>query len=334
MFKWVKRSQKRNTPKNTMKEIAIQTEQGLNIVNYSERNLLGKGEVGQVFKGYLEGKIVAIKIARKSGYGQGVAAETRVNREKKLLSLHHPNLANIVGINTEHKDNLGRECVVIVSEFVEGADCEKLTEHSIRPEVATYTAYESAKGLAQLHKNRIVHRDIKPENILISNEGEVKICDFGLSKPQESEEVTTPGQFVGTLLFSPPEQLKDSSKVDEKSDIYSWAATMHLLVTGQYFLQDLMEECIDSNAPHIHWSIAERMLKEESKVKLGSSRVYEDLERTEMNRIFRYILMKALSFDKDERPSMRNIVKVLETHCREDLMKGKVLLRRLVGNMQ
>ena len=100
-------------------------------------------------------------------------------------------------------------------------------------EAITVTLH-ATRGLAAMHHRGIVHRDVKPENIFMSTEGEVKLGDLGLSRWGEgNESLTQPGTTLGTPLYMPPEQWKDSSHVGCSSDVWAMGTTLYFLCAGR-----------------------------------------------------------------------------------------------------
>ncbi|MCC7431237.1 sigma 54-interacting transcriptional regulator [bacterium] len=87
-------------------------------------------------------------------------------------------------------------------------------------------------GLDALHKHKLVHRDLKPQNILINEDEKVKITDFDLIKLDDASTLTTTGAFIGTVKYSSPEQCKDATKIDSRSDLYSLGVIFYELLTG------------------------------------------------------------------------------------------------------
>lgn len=84
-----------------------------------------------------------------------------------------------------------------------------------------YYLYEILSGLDQCHRNKILHRDVKPANVLISNAGDVKLCDLGLARSEEGTRTYTPGDRIVTLWYRPPELLLRTSTYDTKVDMWS-----------------------------------------------------------------------------------------------------------------
>ena len=100
--------------------------------------------------------------------------------------------------------------------------------------VAMLVLQDSCNALKYAHSKNIIHRDIKPGNILISRRGEIKLADFGIASDASDREngITISGSSLGTPAYMSPEQFEDSSKVDERADIYSLGIMLYEMVTG------------------------------------------------------------------------------------------------------
>lgn len=120
-----------------------------------------------------------------------------------------------------------------VMEFVEGESISLDTQvgESLQSKIAK--VIQICNGLEALHSVGIIHRDLKPENILVTNEGKIKITDFDLVKLNESQTLTASGAFIGTIKYSSPEQCKDASRIDLRSDLYSLGVIFYEMVTGE-----------------------------------------------------------------------------------------------------
>ena len=125
----------------------------------------------------------------------------------------------------------------IAEEFVDGVSLEQLIkrERYLSNEAAALIFYEVCKALQHAHEKGVVHRDMKPGNILISNQGEVKLVDFGIATSLEDSEegLTRDGMTLGTPSYIPPEQIDNAKSVDRRADIYSLGVVLYEMLTGK-----------------------------------------------------------------------------------------------------
>ncbi len=153
---------------------------GFDYGDYHVRSLLGKGAMAEVYLATdrRNGKNVALKVLPR-GFGNADARVRRFEREAHAMtSTKHPNVVAIYEVGKYNRTPF------IAMEYVDGPTLrEVLDAGSLTPERAFDLARQMAEGLAAAHVCGIVHRDLKPENVMISSNGEVKILDFGLSKP-------------------------------------------------------------------------------------------------------------------------------------------------------
>jgi tRNA A-37 threonylcarbamoyl transferase component Bud32/outer membrane protein assembly factor BamB len=160
------------------------------------------------------------------------AAEDTVQRFfREAQSVARLNHHGIVGIQ-----NVGQEgdYYYIRMEYVDGDTVENIIkkEHKLDWHLATKIVLDTAEALSHAHKKGVVHRDIKPENIMLTQQGEVKVMDFGLAKQvQAATKVSVTGQIVGTPFFMSPEQAGGKT-VDARSDIYSLGVSYYYMLTG------------------------------------------------------------------------------------------------------
>jgi tetratricopeptide (TPR) repeat protein len=202
---------------------------------------LGQGGMGQVHAAHdtLLERQVAIKTL---GHGPDAdpLARPRLRREAlAAAALDHPFICKIFEVG-EHD---GRDFIVM--EYVEGRTLDALiADRSITPRQVLDIAHELSQALEEAHRRGIVHRDLKPSNIMVSNQGHVKVLDFGIARRtppvQEdaatqalSGESTEPGTRLGTLAYMSPEQVL-GSPLDPRSDVFSLGVIFHELASGQH----------------------------------------------------------------------------------------------------
>jgi len=207
--------------------------------HYKLVSRLGGGGMGTVFQAIDDrtGRLVAVKVIRKSAMQRPNAIE-RFKREIVALSkLRHPNI-----VAAYEAGQLG-QYHYLVMEYIEGRDIgywvAKLKRLPI--EMACEIARQSALGLDHAHKLGFLHRDIKPSNLIAVRKTDglldVRILDFGLARAYEGNpdeaRVTRTGQIVGTVDYLAPEQAQGSSKVDGRSDVYALGVTLFEMISGR-----------------------------------------------------------------------------------------------------
>ena len=173
---------------------------------------------------------VAVKIL-KTEFG-GTDIGTRFRREGRTAAgLSHPNIVQVYDAGEDEFE--GRNVSYIVMEFVPGGDLKRLIDENgplSDDEISVLDG--AAMGLAHAHERGIVHRDVKPHNILLDERGRPKITDFGIARALDATVATRTGSYLGTALYSSPEQLK-GERVTPKSDVYSLGATLYHAAVGE-----------------------------------------------------------------------------------------------------
>jgi hypothetical protein len=174
-------------------------------------------------------RVVLLKKLTLRGSGQFVE---RFKREARLMmEFKHD---HIVHVYDHFKEG---SSYYIVEEFVDGISLDELIrkERFLSNDAAMLILYEVAKALKYAHDKGVIHRDIKPGNILISNQGEVKLVDFGIATSLEEtdEGLTREGMVLGTPCYIPPEQIADAKNVDRRADIYSLGVVLYEMLTGK-----------------------------------------------------------------------------------------------------
>lgn len=199
---------------------------------YDIRRELGRGAMGIVYEGfdpYIE-RIVALKTVQKSIIDSSEAEEafSRFRREAQAAGrLTHP---NIVSVYEYGEDN---DIAFIAMEFVTGKELKSFFDRGER-----FPVKDSIQIMSQLlyaldysHAHNVVHRDIKPANIVINDDEQVKVVDFGIARI-ESSELTQVGTVLGTPTYMSPEQFMGIG-VDGRSDLYSAGVILYQFLTGE-----------------------------------------------------------------------------------------------------
>jgi serine/threonine-protein kinase len=198
---------------------------------------IADGGMGAVYKAQDEEfeRLVALKVLHPQLASNATVVE-RFRREARHASqLLHKNIVTLYEFG--QADGM----YFIALEFIEGIDLAEYIRRKgrVEPEEARRIIVQACKGLEVAFSQGITHRDIKPSNFLLANVGEgrcrVKLTDLGLARAAEDEEfrVTRAGTTVGTVDYMAPEQARDSSRADVRSDIYSLGCTLYHMLTGQ-----------------------------------------------------------------------------------------------------
>lgn len=191
---------------------------------------IGSGGMSIVYKAKDTklGRYVAIKILRDEFcYDDDFVAKFKVEAQASA-SLAHINIINIYDVGNEEK------VYYIVMEYVDGMTLKehiKIKEKLSNEETMRIGAC-IASALDCAHTNHIFHRDIKPQNIMITNDGKVKVADFGIARIATEATIPVADMASGSVHYIPPEQAK-SGHSDGRSDIYSLGITMFEMITGE-----------------------------------------------------------------------------------------------------
>jgi len=175
---------------------------------------------------------VAVKVMSKAGdHGDGLFSERFLREARIAAQLTHPNIVRVYDCG-ETEDSY-----YLVLEYIEGESCrDKLDQWGAFDwQRAVQIILQVAEGLQYATKKGIIHRDLKPENIMIDSEGNIRIADLGLAKevmPGRAS-ATADGDVLGTPYYMSPEQIRQPSQVDFRSDIYSLGATLYHLASGE-----------------------------------------------------------------------------------------------------
>ena len=152
----------------------------------------------------------------------------RFEREAKACArVNHENIVSIYGFHAEP------ELTMLILEFVVGNSLGNIISSADKVDwsVGLALMFGTLRGLGYAHSQGVIHRDIKPDNILVSNEGVVKITDFGLATLEDAPKLTRQGMVVGTPAYLSPEGLSGGVP-DQRSDLFSLGVTFYETITG------------------------------------------------------------------------------------------------------
>jgi Tol biopolymer transport system component/predicted Ser/Thr protein kinase len=213
---------------------------GKTIAHYHILEKLGEGGMGVVYKArdtHLD-RLVAIKVLPAEKVADLERKRRFVQEAKAASALNHPNIITIHDIASANGIDF------IVMEYVQGKTLDALVPRKgLRLNETLKLAIQMADALAKAHSAGIIHRDLKPTNVMITDDGLVKVLDFGLAKLTEVSESgdeatrtlehqTEEGTIVGTVSYMSPEQA-EGKKVDARSDIFSFGSVLYEMATGQ-----------------------------------------------------------------------------------------------------
>ncbi len=191
---------------------------------------LGAGGMGKVFKAYDHkvNEVVALKLIRPEIGVNEKAIERFKNELKFARKITHRNICRM--------HDLGDEGFLhyITMEFVAGEDLKRFIRRAgpLSTGKTILITKQVAEGLAEAHRLGVVHRDLKPQNVMIDQEGNAKIMDFGIARFLAAEGVTGTGVMIGTPEYMSPEQA-ELKEVDPRADIYSLGVVMYEMITGR-----------------------------------------------------------------------------------------------------
>jgi serine/threonine protein kinase len=292
----------------------------LQLGNYQIIKELGRGGMGAV---YLARQVsldrsVALKVMN-SEWASNPNFLARFTREAYAAAqLVHHNVVQVYDIGSDKGINY------FSMEYVDGQSLGAMIKKDgkLPPDVAAGYVLQAARGLRFAHERGMIHRDVKPDNLMLNNQGVVKVADLGLvrtpglaeesngtaaadpaakpgTRPSRSglasvSNITLVNQAMGTPSFMSPEQARDSTKVDQRADIYSLGATLYVMVTGRPVFQG-------SNALEVMTKHATEPIARPDTVVKGVPRALGD------------IVVKMMAKKPDDRyPSMDSVIRALE----------------------
>ncbi|MFB3079541.1 MAG: serine/threonine-protein kinase, partial [Lysobacterales bacterium] len=202
---------------------------GKTISHYKILEKLGEGGMGVVYKAEdtkLQ-RTVALKFLPLDVASDDELRKRFINEARTASALNHPNVCTIYSVEDGDQP-------FIAMEFVAGRELREIVGATgpVAPTKAINYATQIAAGLQAAHKKGIVHRDIKPANMMVTDDGLVKVMDFGLAKMKGQPALTKTGSTLGTIAYMSPEQASNE-EVDHRSDIFSFGAVLYELCSGR-----------------------------------------------------------------------------------------------------
>ena len=217
---------------------------------YEVQELIGSGGMANVYKAVMRGQngpvpagtVVAVKVLRQE-YMHDPDLVRRFKNESKAISLlNHPNIVKVYDVSVN--DHLQ----YIVMEYVDGMPLrEYLNERGgkLSSRETVHFISQILKALEHAHANGIVHRDIKPQNIMLLDNGQLRMMDFGIARISRADNQLLAGKAMGSVHYISPEQAK-GDETDCTSDIYSVGVMMYEMLSGHlpFDADDVVEVAI------------------------------------------------------------------------------------------
>src|SRR5689334_1043270 len=233
---------------------------------YSILGHLATGGMAEVYLAHQAGvrgfeKLVVIKRIRPELLAEAGAVEAFLDEARLVATLEHPHIVQVLEVGFVAGSPF------FVMEHVDGVDLRQLLEASLRAGVqlslanALYIAIDVCAALHYAHERRdvddvplgIIHRDVSPSNVLISHEGCVKLCDFGIAKAATRSEVTQAGVVKGKFSYMSPEQCTNAP-LDRRSDVFALGILLYELTTRTHLFNgandyEVMRQIVDGPIP-------------------------------------------------------------------------------------
>ncbi|KAL6629517.1 hypothetical protein ACP70R_029282 [Stipagrostis hirtigluma subsp. patula] len=286
--------------------------------NFNERNVLGQGGFGKVYKGVLpDGTMVAVKrltyyfpAQRLTDY-ESSAEEAAFFREVELISVAlHRNLLRLIGYCTTQKERL------LIYPFMPNLSVAHqlrgikhgapILDWSARRRVAIGTA----RALEYLHEHcnpKIIHRDVKAANVLLDEDFEPVVCDFGFAKIVDVQKTSVTTKVRGTLGHIAPEYLS-TGKSSERTDVFGYGNLLLELVTGQRAIDFLH---LENEGDVLLFHHVKKLYREGQVGSIVDCNLNQNYDGEEMKKMIQIALLCTQELP-ELRPSMSEVVRMLE----------------------
>ncbi|PON90940.1 Serine/threonine protein kinase [Trema orientale] len=277
--------------------------------NFSEKNVLGQGGFGKVYKGVLSDN-TKIAVKRLTDY-ESPGGDAAFQREVEMISVAvHRNLLRLIGFCTTPTERLlvypFMQNLSVAYQLREIKPGEPVLDWPTRKRVALGTA----RGLEYLHEHcnpKIIHRDVKAANVLLDEDFEAVVGDFGLAKLVDARKTNVTTQVRGTMGHIAPEYLS-TGKSSERTDVFGYGIMLLELVTGQRAIDFSRLEEEDDVLLLDHVKKLEREKRLDAIVDRNLNKNY-DLQEVEM---MIQVALLCTQQSPEDRPAMSEVVRMLE----------------------
>ncbi|CAK8530272.1 unnamed protein product [Lathyrus sativus] len=287
----------------SLRELLVATD------NFSNKNILGRGGFGKVYKGRLaDGTLVAVKRLKEERTQGG---ELQFQTEVEMISMAvHRNLLRLRGFCMTSTERL-----LVYPYMANGSVASCLRERSesdppLEWPMRKNIALGSARGLAYLHDHcdpKIIHRDVKAANILLDEDFEAVVGDFGLAKLMDYKDTHVTTAVRGTIGHIAPEYLS-TGKSSEKTDVFGYGVMLLELITGQRAF-DLARLANDDDVMLLDW--VKGLLKDKKLETLVDAELTGNYDDDEVEQLIQVALL-CTQGSPMERPKMSEVVRMLE----------------------
>lgn len=199
---------------------------------YTVLNIIGRGGMGCIYKvqDNTLNEEVALKTLLPQFARDKIVVERFFNEARIARQLSHQNIVRVHDIGTT-------DGVIYISmEYLKGKSLRSYMENLMPgqrlPLKSVLRVFDELCGALEYAHQFTIHRDIKPENVMITQDGRVKLMDFGISKLMTSPQMTQASMVMGTPFYMSPEQLRNSAGVDARADVYSVGVMLYEVLTG------------------------------------------------------------------------------------------------------
>ncbi|EFJ22086.1 hypothetical protein SELMODRAFT_443356 [Selaginella moellendorffii] len=287
----------------SLRELQVATD------GFSNKNILGRGGFGKVYKGRLsDGSLVAVKRLKEE---RSPGGELQFQTEVEMISMAvHRNLLRLRGFCMTPTERL-----LVYPYMANGSVASRLRERnpgepSLDWPTRKRIALGSARGLSYLHDHcdpKIIHRDVKAANILLDEEYEAVVGDFGLAKLMDYKDTHVTTAVRGTIGHIAPEYLS-TGKSSEKTDVFGYGIMLLELITGQRAF-DLARLANDDDVMLLDW--VKGLLREKKVVQLVDSDLHNTYDLGEVEELIQVALL-CTQVSPNDRPKMADVVRMLE----------------------